>query len=324
MDVRKNILAAAGLAILGIAGTATCYAQYGDVDGDGKVSITDAQAVIAYARGHRAGGVKDLRIRRYGDVDPLTAANAFGDGTITLADGIRILKRAAGLETDAPTPDYWPLDLPGKRISPVIPPVVDSYTYLDQFGNSTQASIANTYTLNGQTVRVLYRSDGTEYDVYKDANGDVYMVGGAMLLLPDDTVASTITFSTPVLLLRNKDVAAGLTTWQGDTSGATVSYGVHPVHYEVTILRKESTQVAAAGSLPFDGTVVLKCAVAFLKTATNRMESQQSWFFWLAPYVGPIREGRAATQEATEPDTSAKPLLDAQTISIRGTKYPQF
>lgn len=323
MHVGKHILAYAGLAILGIAGAAPCHAQYGDVDGDGKTTVADAQAVISYVRGHRFGGTKDLRIRRYGDVDPVTAANAFGDGSITLADGVRILKRSAGLETDAPIPDYWPLDVP-KRISPVIPPITDTYTYVDQFGNSCQATIANTYVQGGQTVRILYRTDGTEYDVYKDAQGDVYMVGGAMLLFPDDTAASAITFSTPVLLLRNKEVAAGLTTWQGDTEGNTASYGVHPVHYKVTVLRRESTQVAAAGSLPFDGTIVLKCAVAFNKTATNRMESQQSWFFWLAPYVGVIREGRAATQDAPEPDISAKPLLDAQTITIRGTKYPQF
>jgi hypothetical protein len=322
--VGKHILAVAALAVLGFTCAAPCFAQYGDVDGDGKVTIADAQSVLAYVHGHRYGGTKDLRIRRYGDVNPVTATNAFGDGAITLADGVRILKRAAGLETDAPIPDYWPLDLPTKQTSPVIPPVTDSYTYLDQFANSTQAGITSTYTLNGQTVRVLSRSDGTEYDVYKDAKGDVYMVGGAMLLFPDDSAPSTITFSTPILLLRNRDVAAGLTSWQGDTDGTTYSYGVHPVHYAITVLRRESTQVTAAGSLPFDGTIVLKCAVAFNKTPTNKMESQQSWFFWLAPYVGVIREGRAATQDAMEPDTTAKPLLDAQSISIRGTHYPQF
>ncbi|HEY3414735.1 MAG TPA: hypothetical protein VGM51_16980 [Armatimonadota bacterium] len=322
MRANKHTLAIAALMVAGTIGP--CRAQYGDVDGDGRVTVGDSQTIIAYARGRRYGGTRDLRIRRYGDIDPVTAVNAFGDSLITPADGVRALKRAAGLETDAPQPDYWPLDLPGPRISPVIPPVIDKYTYLDQFGNYTTASIPSTFVYGAQTVRMLIRTDGTEYDVYKDAKGDVYLVGGQMMLYPDDPAPSAITFATPVLLLRNREVAAGLASWAGDTVGNTASYGAHPVHYAVTILRRESTLVPAAGGLPFDGTIVLKCAVAFQATPSNRMESQQSWFFWLAPYVGVIKEGRASTQDATEPNLTAKPLLQAQTASIRGFGYPQF
>lgn len=322
MRANKHTLAFAGLMIVSIIGP--CRAQYGDVNGDGKVTVADATMIIAYARGHRYGGTQDLRIRRYGDLDPVTAVNAFGDNAITLSDGIRALKRSAGLEVDTPQPDYWPLNLPGKRISPVIPPVIDKYTYLDQFGNYSTASISSTFTYNGQTVRALVRTDGTEYDVYKDARGDVYLIGGQMMLYPDDPAPTPITFTTPVLILRNQEVALGLNAWSGDTFGNTPSYGTHPVHYAVTILRRESTLVPAAGGLPFDGTIVLKCAVAFLATPSNRMESQQSWFFWLAPYVGVIKEGRASTQYVDAPDLTAKPLLQAQTASIRGLNYPQF
>ena len=322
MHASKHTLVIAALMVVGIIGP--CRAQYGDVDGDKKVTVGDAQMIIAYARGHRYGGTRDLRIRRYGDIDPVTTPNAFGDNTITMADGVRALKRAAGLERDAPQPDYWPLNLPGTRISPVIPPVIDQYTYLDQFGNYTTASIPTTFAYGTQTARALVRTDGTEYDVYKDARGDVYLIGGQMMLYPDDPAPSPITFTTPVLLLRNQEVAAGLNSWSGDTEGTTASYGAHPVHYAVTILRRESTLVPAAGGLPFDGTIVLKCAVAFLATPSNRMETQQSWFFWLAPYVGVIKEGRASTQDATEPNMTAKPLLQAQTASIRGVNYPQF
>jgi hypothetical protein len=298
-----------------------CRAQYGDVDGDGKVTVADAQSVLAYARGRRYGGKRDLRIARYGDVDPRASATTFGDRAIKIADGVRVLRRAAGLETDQPALDYWPLNPAVRTITPTIP--ADSYSYADQFGDMSTASVPSTYAYQGYTVRVYGRTDGAQYDIFKDAVGDLYLVKATFP--PMDGVADeTIAFSAPIPLLYQKQAASGsLTSWSGRVNGQTTNYGLRPFDYTVTILRKESTLVPAAGSLAFDDTLVVRVGFAAPKTATLNNESQQAWFLWLAPYVGPIQEGRAAVRTALTPDTQAKSLWQAQAVAIRGTKYPQ-
>lgn len=75
---------------------------YGDLNQDGKLDVTDALLAIRIAIGSAEASPEILAA---GDVAPVpgTAGRQFGDGRITIADAVRILRRAIGIEAGS-----WP------------------------------------------------------------------------------------------------------------------------------------------------------------------------------------------------------------------------
>jgi len=74
---------------------------YGDVDGDGNVTVRDALLVLRFAVKLSEPTAAQVETA---DVAPKPGAQRpFGDGAVTVADAIRILRRAVGLEQDP-----WP------------------------------------------------------------------------------------------------------------------------------------------------------------------------------------------------------------------------
>ncbi len=74
----------------------------GDINRDGKVSVTDAVQVLRLSLTSGTISPEDLAIA---DVAPKPGSEGrpYGDGRVTLADAVRILKRSLGLEKDP-----WP------------------------------------------------------------------------------------------------------------------------------------------------------------------------------------------------------------------------
>lgn len=77
--------------------TAELKIVYGDLNQDGKLDVSDALLALRIAIGAAEASPEALTA---GDVAPVpgTAGRPFGDGSITIADAVRILRRAIGME----------------------------------------------------------------------------------------------------------------------------------------------------------------------------------------------------------------------------------
>lgn len=64
---------------------------FGDVDGDGFLTVADAVQVLRFVIGIQTPTKKQLH---YGDVSPVRPDQTFGDGKLTTADALLILRRA--------------------------------------------------------------------------------------------------------------------------------------------------------------------------------------------------------------------------------------
>jgi hypothetical protein len=73
---------------------------YGDVDGDGQVTLADAILTLRIAIGLIPPTPTQLAAGDVAPVPGVMAGQRFGDGKITLADAIRVLARASGLAPD--------------------------------------------------------------------------------------------------------------------------------------------------------------------------------------------------------------------------------
>jgi len=76
--------------------SSTASIAYGDIDGDGRVSVKDVTLVLGYVLAGRPLLPSQLKAA---DVAPAGAP----DGKLTIGDAVRILRRALGIE-----PDPWP------------------------------------------------------------------------------------------------------------------------------------------------------------------------------------------------------------------------
>lgn len=79
-----EISEAVARALCEVVGLEYRQAETGDVNGDGKVTASDARAIL-----RAAAGLEELQDKQAGDVD--------GDGRVTAADAREVLRRAAGL-----------------------------------------------------------------------------------------------------------------------------------------------------------------------------------------------------------------------------------
>ncbi|HOC32368.1 MAG TPA: dockerin type I domain-containing protein, partial [Armatimonadota bacterium] len=131
-DVVRHALMAGGIIDAGTAGVAR--ADYGDVDGDGKVTLVDTVIIQRSLSGFKNPAYETkVRSKGLGDISPTIPYVSFGDKAITDADFQQLQARAAGSEPNPPAyVDYWPAQCPNIEFTGV---VADRYTFTDLNGN---------------------------------------------------------------------------------------------------------------------------------------------------------------------------------------------
>jgi hypothetical protein len=324
-DVARLTLLGAGIIDAGTCGPDT--PGYGDIDGDGVVTIADAVCASRARSGLLPAEVQERAVQRgVGDVSPTLPFTSFGDGAITEDDARVIEVRADGADPGAPAyADYWPLHLPTAR-HPETP--TDAYTFFDKgplqtFIGYTTTAVEET---DGLTVTRVDGTDGSVAGVYKGIDGSIYV---AYMEHPPTLGPRRFRFTSPFKLLDARAARGDFDTWAGTTSSWAPDLGTKPMPYRVTILRRGDVYTPAAGPHPdgapasaWSGTISLRLDVGLLASRDSAMEMQQAFFFDIAPGIGIVGRGQASLQGASAP-TLDRPCLEATSITVRGRTYSE-
>lgn len=322
-DVSRLVLMGSGIIDAGTCGPDT--PGYGDIDGDGAVTIADAVCASRARSGLLPGEVQARALLRgVGDISPTLPYVTFGDGAITDDDARVIEARAGGTEPGAPAyPDYWPLHLPTND-HPETP--ADATTFFDKGPLQTWIgySTAAVEECDGLTITRVDGSDGSVAGVYKGIDGSIYV---AYMEHPPTLGPRRFRFTSPFKLLDARAARGDFDTWSGRTSSWAPDFGTKPMPYRVTILRRGDVHTPAAGPYPdatphstWSATVSLRLDVGLLASRDSAIEMQQAFFFDLAPGIGVVGRGQASLQGSAAP-TLDRPCLEAASITVRGRTY---
>lgn len=327
-DVMRGGLLWAGLIDAGTTGVVR--ADYGDVDGDGKVTIVDMVTVNRSRSGLTAPPEIQARVaaRGGGDISPTVPYISFGDGRITAADVAAILARAMGTETNGPAyPDFWPLHAPTAD-NPATP--ADLYTFTDVNGYTGDLLHRISFVtqtpkqVRGYTVTDVAGTDGSIVGAFKGIDGSIYAL---YFKYPQTFGDNLIEFASPVKVLDVRAVNGEISEWSGRTSGTLVSFGVRPVVFRGRVLSREPVYVPSAGAYPagappsrWSGTVRVRLDVGILAGLTSQQEMQQAFFFDFAPNIGIVGRGQASLMGSPAP-TNDRVRLEQDTARVRGINY---
>jgi len=165
----KSILLALGAALAIVPGSARASAFIaGDVNGDGKVTVADAQLALGVAVGLSA---LQLNVSP-ADLVPVQNGK-IGDGKVTVGDVIAILRLAVGMDTQAKYAASAP-EAGGGDTGPIILPAVQFNIETPRGTYGTQEAIPFTITLRNNTdEEKKFELGGCQVDlVVKDAAGN--------------------------------------------------------------------------------------------------------------------------------------------------------
>lgn len=330
-DVQRLALLSGGLIDAGTAGPH--MPGYGDIDGDGQVTIADSLRVARAIKNLESDPSITHRVfsRGGGDVSPTVPYISFGNGYINSLDLSVIEKRAAGTDTNLPAYlDYWPAQLPTAHYPGV---TSDQYTLRDLNGLSGDTVGQTKYftqaveEIRGYTVTRISGSDNSTVGIFKGIDGSIYAM---YVLYPYSFANRRIDFMSPIKVLDARAAREGSGSWSGKTFGDAKDYGVRPVPYTGTVLSREDVFTQAAGAFPtgtpastWSQTVRVRLDVALLAGPTSTTEMQQAFFFDFMPHIGPVGRGQAALRGASEP-TNDRPRLELDTVRVRGRSYGQL
>lgn len=326
-DVVRHALMAGGIIDAGTAGVAR--ADYGDVDGDGKVTLVDTVIIQRSLSGFKNPAYETkVRSKGLGDISPTIPYVSFGDKAITDADFQQLQARAAGSEPNPPAyVDYWPAQCPNIEFTGV---VADRYTFTDLNGITGDANhrvqflTQSVEERRGYTVTRIDGDDGSTIGVFKGIDGSVYAMYMRNPLFYGNRM---IHFQSPVKMI-DADAARGLkTTWGGATIGMPDNLPSQRLVFKGTVLSIGNIYTPASGSYP-NGTppstwskaLQIRLDVMFYKAPGVPFDSQQALFFDFAPFIGVIGRGQASFAGSATPEPN-KPGLRLDKVIVRGITY---
>jgi hypothetical protein len=327
-DVMREGLLCAGLIDAGTTGVVK--ADYGDVDGDGKVTIVDMVAVNRSRSGITAPAEIQTRVmaRGGGDVSPTVPFISFGDGQITSADVAAILARAMGTETNAPVyQDFWPLHSPTADY-PTTP--ADLYAFTDVNGytgdllHRISFATQSPKQVRGYTVTEVVGTDGSIVGAFKGIDGSIYAL---YFKYPRTFGDNLIEFASPVKVLDIRAVNGEIAEWSGRASGTLLSFGVRPIVFRGRVLSQAPVYVPSAGSYPagtppsrWSSTIRVRLDIGVLAGPTSQQEMQQAFFFDFTPNIGIVGRGQASLMGSPAP-TNDRVRLEQDSARVRGLNY---
>jgi len=326
-DVVRHALMAGGVIDAGTAGVARV--DYGDVDGDGSVTLVDTVIIQRSLSGIKNPAYETkVKTKGLGDISPTIPYVSFGDKAVTDADFQQLQARAAGSESNPPAyVDYWPAQCPNIEFSGV---VADRYTFTDLNGITGDANHRVQFLTQfveerrGYTVTRIDGDDGSTIGVFKGIDGSVYAMYMRNPLFYGNRM---IQFQSPVKLI-DADAARGLkTNWGGATIGIPDNLPSQRLVFKGTVVSSGNMYTPAAGSFP-NGTppstwskaLHIRLDVMFYKAPGVPFDSQQALFFDYAPFIGVIGRGQAMFAGSAEPEPN-KPGLSLDKAVVRGITY---
>lgn len=328
-DVLRHLYMAGGVIDAGTTGVVR--ADYGDIDGDGKVTLVDTVIVQRSVSGlkHPTYETK-VQTKGLGDISPTIPNIRFGNGIIDVNDELVLTERVGGFEEIPPAyVDYWPAGCP----TPAYPTrPADRYFFTDLNGITGDANhrvyfqTQSVEERRGFTVTRVVGDDNSIAGVFKGIDGSIYAV---YLRHPLFYNNATLEFSCPVKMLDASAARAGTGTWQGRTLCDPGISEIQPFAFRGTVLASESVYTPAAGLYPTDTppstwskTIRIRLDVALHKGIGTPFEAQQALFFDFAPYIGMIGRGQAAYFGSPARESN-KANLSLDRVIVRGLTYDQ-
>ncbi len=223
--VLKKVIFSVMLCIIVIFSLTVCAsaAYYGDVDGNGKITASDARVIL------RASAKIDSL-----DVDKVPVADVNGDNKITAADARKVLRMSARLEdlveipsggTDSPT---QPVDPPSSLTAIEIHDIASRYTVEVNAQNDEYASTGSGFftTSDGRVVTNYHVIDGMYEISVTDYNGITYDVVQVLAFDADMDIAvlKVNASSTPAVLNDATPRTGAVAYTLGSSKGMTDTF----------------------------------------------------------------------------------------------------
>lgn len=289
---------------------------YGDANGDGAVSLSDVRLLLCVT-----GGLEEIAdtVRRNGDVAPVNDydAGSFGDGRVTLLDAIRLIRRLAGLSTDA-----WPAKTTGFLLengNGFVTRQYDSAGIAITGPGTGEPDVSTVFTgpmtevVGSTTYTNVFRaisSDGDEQHLLPifDANRNPAGILATVLTLGNHPAR----FDPPLLAVKFP-MENGV-SWSGASTATDLETGTTLSATYNGKIEGPATVTMADGLHTFDNAykVTLSYNAGALLYGAE--------YYWFVPFVGPVQHG--FTRTALFETTSVVPDYRLTSANVHGVLYP--